>query len=212
MALDVGDPFLGLPEIGEVNSEVDCWSDVCCPRIVLGWLVVDSTDGFCVGGGGEGGEVGISEGSEVSMDGGGEVGMVKGGEVNMNEDGEVGLLGMVKGGEVGMVIGGEVNMDEGGEVGGTITGRSPEPSPDSLLGGEGLDASDETLVAGPLGGPNVVRPLWGLVLPVLTGGGKVMILPPDGGPFVGAPPRVLIDECEEGKMDVNVSVLGSDPL
>lgn len=47
---------------------------------------------------------------------------------------------------------------------------------------------------------------------MLTGDRKVVVLPPDSGPFVGAPPPVLIDECEEGEMDVNVSVFSSNPL
>lgn len=115
--------------------------------------------------------------------GGGEVSIAEGGEASMDENSEV---IMNEGDEVGMVKGGKVNMDEGSELG-SITG-------------EGLGISDKMLVAGPL--------FRGIVLPVLTGGG---ILLSDGGPFVGAPPPVLIDEYKEGKMDVNVSVLGSDP-
>jgi hypothetical protein len=47
---------------------------------------------------------------------------------------------------------------------------------------------------------------------VLTGSGKVVIPPPDGGIFVGASPPVLIDEDEESEVDINISALGSDPL
>lgn len=47
---------------------------------------------------------------------------------------------------------------------------------------------------------------------MFTGGVKVVIPSPGGSPFAGAPPPVLIDECEEGKMDVNVSVLAFDLL
>lgn len=47
---------------------------------------------------------------------------------------------------------------------------------------------------------------------MLTGSGKVVIPPPDGGIFVGASPPVLIDEGEEGGVDKNISALGSDPL
>lgn len=149
--LGVEEVVVGLPTIGEVVDE-DVWELVSCPGRVLYRLVVDGADGFRVGGGGsevgmfEGSDVSIDESSEVSMDEGGEVGMVKGGNVSMDEGGKV---GMVK----------EVNMDEGSKLDSIIEGRSPEPGPDSLLGGEGLEASDETLVARPLsGGPKVVGP------------------------------------------------------
>lgn len=47
---------------------------------------------------------------------------------------------------------------------------------------------------------------------MLTGGVKAVIPSPGGSPFVGAPPPVLIDECEGDKMDINVSVLAFDLL
>lgn len=194
---DCGVTFWGL-------SEVDCWLDVCWPGVER--FVTDVVDGEEVlvvnVSGINGREVGMDEGGELSIDESSEVSMDKLilGEVGIINCGEVGI---VKGGGID-VDEGKANMTEGSDLGSFIEVRSLGLGQDSSLGGEGL-VSDETLAVESLFEGSKVRP-------ALTGGVKVVIPSPGGSPFVGAPPPMLIDECEEGKMDVNVSVLAFDLL